>query len=288
MAEWEHEFTNVNGIRIHYVSAGAGPLVVLLHGFPQFWYVWRHHINALAKHFRVVVPDLRGYGSTDKPSEVSAYNLSVLADDIEGLIQSLGYAKAHIVGHDWGGAIAWRMAIRQSPLIDRMVIINSPHPRKFLEAMRSSLKQKKKSWYMFFFQIPFISELLFKIKGKKILTKILRGSAVRKEAFSDEDLNRYLQELEKPGALRAALNYYRATFRESSKSKKRQSKESKITVPTLLIWGEKDVALGKELTHDMEPLFSGLFRIKYIPDAGHWVIEERPEIVEKLLIEFLL
>ena len=286
MTNWEHQFIQANGIRMHYVTAGQGDLVVLLHGFPQFWYAWRHQIPLLAQHFKVVVPDLRGYGQTDKPDKVSDYRSSVIAADISSLIQALGYKKAHVAGHDWGGGIAWQMALEHPEVIDRLAVLNCPHPAAFAKALRSNYKQMGRSWYIFFFQIPYLPELTFKVFGKTILKSIMRGSAIRKDTFTDEDLEQYWKALQEPGAITAAFNYYRAAFRHLPQAKTSAgSSQKKITSPTLLIWGENDTALGKELTYDMEPYFNSAFKIEYVPNCSHWVVEEQPELVNKLLIQ---
>lgn len=286
-AAWEHKYIHANGIRQHYVTAGKGPLVVLLHGFPEYWYAWRHQIPVLAEHFQVVVPDLRGYNETDRPRHVSDYSPCNLVDDITGLIKALGHEKAHIVGHDWGGGIAWRIALEYPKMIERLAVLNCPHPYVMARALRSNFRQLVKSWYIFFFQIPYLPELIFKINPKRFIEGVLRGMSIRKDTFSDEDLAKYRQALEKPGAYQAAINYYRAAFRVAAKEGSHKGFR-KITAPTLLIWAEGDAALGKELTNDMQGLFAGPFNIEYIPDCSHWVNEEQPELVNRLLMQFLM
>jgi pimeloyl-ACP methyl ester carboxylesterase len=254
-----------------------------LHGFPQFWYTWRHQIPALAAHFQVVAPDLRGYNETERPLEIDAYSPNKLVADVEGLIHGLGFEKGHIIGHDWGGAIAWNVALTKPEVVDRLVVINSPHPRNFRRALQTNYRQLLRSWYMFLFRIPYLPEKIFQIHPKWFLERILKG--IRKETFTKEDIQQYLQPLLKPGAFTAALNYYRAAFREIKKSERRGKI---IAAPTLLIWGEEDVALGKELTEEMEGLFSSSFNIEYISNCSHWVQEEQPEKVNELLLNFLL
>lgn len=272
-----NNFVQTNGIRMHYAAEGEGPLLLLLHGFPQFWYAWRHQIPELAKHFKVVAPDLRGYGKSDKPEKVADYTPEILANDIAGLITALGYQKAHIVGHDWGGGVAWQTALRHPEVVDHLAVINCPHPEKMAHALRNNIEQMKKSWYIFFFQLPYIPELYFKFNSKNILKRALRFS---NRPFSPEDIAIYEKEISQPGAFHAALNYYRA-------AKNSKTPHEKIASPTLLIWGEKDVALGKELTYDMDSLFANSFKIKYLPNCSHWVPEEEPETVNRLLLEFL-
>ena len=284
---WQHQNVETNGIRLHYVTAGEGPLVVLLHGFPQFWYAWRHQIPFLAKQFKVVAPDLRGYGDSDKPQRVSDYRTGVLAADVAGLVRALGYDKAHVVGHDWGGGVAWVTALEHPALVDRLVVLNCPHPAAFAKALRSNLRQLGRSWYMFFFQIPVIPELVFRSSPQYIIKRTFQGMAVRKDTFDETDLHEFRTALEKPGALTAAINYYRATFRNFSAIRELERAPRQISAPTLLIWAENDVALGKELTYGMEPWFSGPFRIRYVPNCSHWVNEEQPDLVNGLLGDFL-
>lgn len=282
MADVRHEYCETNGIKLHYVTAGDGPLVVLLHGFPEFWYSWRHQIPELAKKFKVVAVDLRGYGDSDKPPNINDYRTEEAAKDIAGLIRSLKYNKAHIVGHDFGGAVAWTLAKQMPEIVDRLAVLNCPHPALFQAALKSNFQQLARSWYIFLFQLPYLPEQIFRLMPDAMIKKTLRGSALKKETFSDADLKRYREEIEKPGSLTAALNYYRAALRA-----KKESGQKLISAPTLLIWGEKDKALGKELTYGMEPLFSGPFKITYLPECSHWVNEEQPAVVNRLLLDFL-
>ena len=279
---------NLMEYELHYVSSGKGPLVVLLHGFPEFWHAWRHQIDPLSENFHVVVPDLRGYGETERPPHIDDYRYENLVEDLVGLIHGLNYEKAHIVGHDWGGAVAWKMATDHPQMVDRLIIINSPHPSKFAKALRISPEQRKKSWYLFFFQIPYLPELLFKLFPKKFINLTFKDITLTPETISPEDLEIYRKTLEKPGAFQAALHYYRAAFRKKkTASSQSEKQENLISAPTLIIWGEKDSALGKELTEGLEPLFSGPFHIHYMPDGSHWVNEEKPAEVNTLLLEFL-
>ena len=284
---WKHEFVAANGIRFHCVTAGNGPLVLLLHGFPQFWYAWRHQIPALASRFKVVAPDLRGYNDTERPPRVADYRTGVLAADVAGLIKAFGYENAHVVGHDWGGGVAWTTALQHENLVSKLAVLNCPHPILFAKALRSNLRQLGRSWYMFFFQIPLLPELVFRLFANRAVERMFRGMAVRKETFTDEDLRCFREALGKPGALTASINYYRATFRNFAAIRELERSPKAISAPTLLIWAEDDVALGKELTYGMEPLFAGPFRIHYVPNCSHWVNEEQPELVNRLLLGFL-
>jgi pimeloyl-ACP methyl ester carboxylesterase len=284
---WKHELVEANGIRFHCVTAGDGPLVLLLHGFPQFWYGWRHQIPALASRFKVVAPDLRGYNDTTKPPRVADYRTGVLAGDVARLVRAFGYEKAHLVGHDWGGGVVWTTALQHPQVVAKLAVLNCPHPALFMKALRSNLRQLGRSWYIFFFQIPAIPELVFRLFPQRIVERTFRGLAIRKETFTDEDLRHFRKALEKPGALTAAINYYRATFRNFTAIRELERAPEVIGAPTLLIWAENDAALGRELTYGMEPLFGGPFRIHYVPECSHWVNEEQPELVNRLLLEFL-
>jgi pimeloyl-ACP methyl ester carboxylesterase len=282
---WRHESIAANGIRLHYVTAGEGPLVLLLHGFPQFWYAWRRQIPALATRFRVVAPDMRGYGDSDKPAKISDYRIDTLAADVAGLVRALGETKARVVGHDWGGGVAWATALGHPDVVEKLAVLNCPHPKPFAKAIRSNPRQLLRSWYMFFFQIPRLPEWLALRNDAAMVGPMFRRSTARQETFSDEDLEQFRRAVQKPGAASGMVNYYRAAMR--NRGVMDTLAERKISCPTLLIWAEDDVALRKELTYGMEPLFAGPFRVHYVPSCSHWVNEEEPELVNRLLLDFL-
>ena len=283
---WQHGYTRVNGVRLHFVTQGEGPLVVLLHGFPEFWYSWRHQIPALAQHFRVVAPDLRGYNDSEKPPGVANYHIDTLAADVVGLIHAFGEEKAIIIGHDWGGGIAWVFAAAYPQATEKLIVLNCPHPAAFQHHLKTNWRQLRRSWYMFFFQIPWLPEFGIRLNLRWFVEKAFRGMAIRKEVFTDDELQKYTEALQKSGALTAAINYYRAAFRERMRHGERAF--DKIKCPTLLIWGEEDTALGKELTFGMESCFTNRFEIRYIPHCSHWVQQEQPELVNRYMTEFLL
>lgn len=278
---WRHQEAIVNGVRLHWVESGSGPLVLLLHGFPEFWYSWRHQIPALAESFHVVAPDMRGYNLSEKPG--SGYDLNTLTDDVLALIRSFGQEPAAVVGHDWGGAIAWAFAIRYPEAISRLAILNAPHPSRFLEELRRP-RQFLRSWYMLFFQLPFLPELLLGTNRCWPLITLMRRSAVQKSAFSDEDLERYREAMSRPGALTAAIGYYRAIRRERMRTEELAA-DGCVTCPTLVLWGEHDQALGKELTYRLERWVPNV-NVRYL-DCGHWTQQERSEDVNRYLLEFL-
>jgi epoxide hydrolase 4 len=269
----------VNGVRLHCVVEGEGQLVLLLHGFPQTSHAWRKQIPELARHFRVVAPDLRGFGASDKPKGIAAYRTSVVADDIVALIHAFGTERAHVVGHDWGGGVAWTTAMEHPEAVHRLVVLNCPHPVVMRRALRSNWSQIKKSWYIFPFQLPWWPERQLASGGGRAIKRSLRRTS-KPGTFTDADLDDYARAFGAPGAATAALNYYRAAIRSPGPTRK-------IAAPTLVIWAEDDFALGIELTRGMDGLFEAPPRIEYVPQTSHWVMEERPEVVNRLLLEFL-
>lgn len=277
----QHGFLDTNGVRLHYVSRGQGPLMLFLHGFPEFWYSWRHQLDHFADHYTCVALDLRGYNESDKPEGLDAYRLNVLVDDVRGAIEALGYDRAVLVGHDWGGAIAWAFAYTYPELLQSLIVMNIPHPAKFVEGLRTP-QQLLKSWYIGLFQLPLLPELLLQAGDYWLIQQALRGMAIDKSTFSDADLQKYKAAAAKPGALTAMINYYRAF----ALSGQWQQSWGVLDVPTLLIWGEDDAALGKELSFGTEDYVRDL-RLRYIPDCGHWVQQDRPHQVNALMREFL-
>ncbi|MCL1468639.1 alpha/beta fold hydrolase [Argonema galeatum] len=280
-ARWKHDRIISNGIKLHYVTQGDGPLMLMLHGFPEFWYSWRHQIPEFAKDFKVVALDLRGYNDSDKPPDRSAYVMDEFIKDVEGVIKGLGYEKCVLVGHDWGGAIAWNFAYAHPEMVERLIVMNLPHPAKFAEGLRT-LQQLRRSYYIFLFQLPMLPELFLARSHYRAIGTVFTGMAVDKNAFTQADIEAYKQAAAKPGAITAALNYYRNIFHQKLLNRD----WSVLEVPTLMIWGENDTALGKELTYGTEAYVKD-FRIEYIPNCSHWVQQERPHLVNQYMREFL-
>jgi pimeloyl-ACP methyl ester carboxylesterase len=277
-----------SGLNLRVARAGQGPLLLMLHGFPECWYSWRHQLAALAPRFHCVAPDLRGYGGSDAPRGVANYRLEELVGDVVGLIERLGHGRAILMGHDWGGAIAWATALMHPERLEKLIVLNCPHPLAFRRHLRSNPRQWRKSWYILFFQLPWLPERVLGRRGCAPLLALMRRSAVNRAAFSDADLEYFRQAFANPYSLTAALNYYRALRRRDlAGGGSIRWLANKIALPTLLIWGEQDVALGKELTYEMEQFFTGRFELKYVPDSGHWVQQERPRRVNALIEEFL-
>jgi pimeloyl-ACP methyl ester carboxylesterase len=266
---------------LHVVEEGPkdGTPVVLLHGFPEFWYSWRHQLPALAAAgFRAIAPDLRGYNLSDKPKGLRNYTTEQLVGDVVGLIRACGHERAHVVGHDWGGALAYQFAARHPEMMRRLVIMNAPHPRLLLRRLRRSFTQLRRSWYMFFFQLPKLPERM--ILRDDFMPRVLRGMATHKESFDDDVLARFTEAIRQPGAATATINYYRAAMRRPSRG------SSMIDCPTLVLWGDRDHALGVELLEGLDTFVPHL-EVRHVPDASHWIQNDCPEIVNRELISFL-
>jgi pimeloyl-ACP methyl ester carboxylesterase len=276
----EHWSVAVNGVRLHSVVAGDGPLVLLLHGFPDFWYGWRKQIPALAEAgFRVVAPDLRGYNLSEKPKGVRSYALRTLASDIAELVTASGAERAAVVGHDWGGGIAWAFAMAHPEKLSRLAILNAPHPERLLRALRTP-RQLAKSWYMFFFQLRGLPERFLRAGGYRRLLQPMLDEA-RPGAFTDEDLARYREAYDQPGALSAMLAYYRAMFLRGVRVPLRP-----VEAPTMVVWGERDIHIGRELATPRADLVPDA-RVEFLPDASHWVQADEPDRVAALLVDHL-
>jgi pimeloyl-ACP methyl ester carboxylesterase len=280
-AAWKHESIATNGIKLHYVTQGSGPLMLMLHGFPEFWYSWRHQIPEFASDYKVVAVDLRGYNDSEKPPEKSAYVMAEFVKDVKGIIQGLGYESCILVGHDWGGAIAWNFAYDYPQMVDKLIVMNLPHPAKFAEGLRTP-QQLLKSWYIFFFQLPVLPEFLIQLGDYQVLELALKGMAVDRSIFTPADIEAYKDAAAKRGALTATINYYRNLVRGFLD----RATWRVLEVPTLMIWGENDLALGKELTYGTENYVRN-FQIHYIPNCSHWVQQEKPQLVNSYMREFL-
>ena len=282
IANLKHGFIKTNGVNLHYVTQGEGKLMLMLHGFPEFWYSWRHQIAEFANDYCVVAIDMRGYNDSDKPDRLSAYKMSELTADVRGVIKGLGYDDCILVAHDWGGAIAWNFADKYPDLVEKLIVMNFPHPAKFIAGLKT-WQQLQKSWYIFFFQIPFLPELIFKANDYQAIASAFIDMAIDKSAFSPEDLAAYKEAAAKPGALTAMIDYYRANFNFIDR---KTGSYDVLDIPTLMIWGEADTALGKELTYGTDEYVADL-KLKYIPNCSHWVQQEQPKLVNRYMRNFL-
>ena len=277
-----HGYADLSEARLHYVEAGDGPLVVLLHGFPEFWVSWRRQIPALAAAgFRVVAPDMRGYNLSSRPSGVAAYDADRLAVDIRDLIVERGADHALLAGHDWGAAVAWAVAMNHPEVVEKLAILNVPHPRKLLRGLRDP-RQLAKSWYIFALQVPWPNEK----PGRSVLRWFLRAFErdARPGAFTPQDIESYAEAWSQPGAATAMFNYYRAAFRQPPN--RTEARILKVEAPTLVIWGERDRYLRSELAEPDRADVPNLQDVVRLPEASHWVQHDEPERVSDLLDQF--
>jgi pimeloyl-ACP methyl ester carboxylesterase len=279
----ESTYRTVDGVDLHVVTAGdpEGPLVVLLHGFPDFWYGWRHQIPALVEAgFRVLVPDQRGYNLSDKPRALSAYRMGRLSGDIAALVESEGRESAHVVGHDWGAAVAWDLSVRHPDVVDRLGIVNVPHPAVMQRTLKTNPRQLLRSWYMFYFQVPGLPEWFLSRNDAAGVASVLESSS-NPGAFTATDLQHYRGAYRRPGATRGPVNWYRALFRRRD-----DPPRERVTAPTLVVWGDQDDALLPEMADEsLEYCDDG--RLERFPQASHWVHREEPERVNELLLSHL-
>jgi epoxide hydrolase 4 len=277
-------FADVGGVRLHYASAGNAPnLVVLLHGFPEFWYSWRKQIIDLSDEFTVVAPDMRGYGLSSKPSGSSEYTVEKVGNDIAGLIRELGFPSAAVIGHDWGAGVAWSMAAKHSGLVSRVGSLQVPPAEIWKRNI--SVKQLLASWYMFFFQLPWLPEAILKAGDYKKLKSALQDTTARPGVFTDEHVERYKEMWRQPGALTSMLNYYRANV--LSRLRSAPEGHQRIKVPTLFIFAERDTAILPETVADVGSVIDAPYTEHRIPDSGHWVQQEAADEVTAVIRDFL-
>ncbi len=278
------DFAQIGGVNLHYATAGNGEkLVLLLHGFPEFWYSWRHQIVGLSDEYTVVAPDLRGYNLSDKPTDVSDYEIEKLTDDVIGLIQYFGREKAAVVGHDWGAAIAWATALKYPEYVWKLAAMQVPPAAVWKK--NQTFKQFLASWYMFFFQIPKLPEWVLSLSDYEVLADGLRNSTAEKGIFTDEIIAEYKKNWSKPEMLESALNYYRANILKRIFGKSEVTEM--IKVPTLFIYGEKDTAILPETIKGIGEFVDAPFEEFKFPNAGHWIQQEEAETVTRILAEFL-
>jgi pimeloyl-ACP methyl ester carboxylesterase len=273
-----HEFAEVNGQRLHYVTLGRGPLIVFLHGFPEFWYEWKHQLAEFSRDHTAVAPDLRGYNRSSKPEEVSAYAIPNLVADVHALAATLlkatGGSTFTLVAHDWGGVIAWVYAAQHPEMLDKLVILNAPHPTIFGRELRENPAQQKASEYVLMFRSQEAEALLSEDDFAWLKRAVLGSNP------SQVDEDAYVEAWSQPGALTGGLNYYRAAASTPP------APPLTVRVPTLVIWGEKDTAL---LTGNLDGLDQYVPRltVKRIPDGTHWIPREQAPDVNRMIREFL-
>jgi len=275
-----------NGISFEVASMGRGDrLALCLHGFPEHAFSWRNQMPILAKlGYRVWAPNLRGYGGTDSPPDVAAYRMQILVEDVAALIAASGATEILLIAHDWGGALAWLLAMKQPELIGRLVIMNVPHPACFARELRKP-RQLLRSWYMFFFQIPGLPEFLLGRNDAQAIGDMFRSRSRKRARISEDVIDVYRQNALRPGGLTAMLNWYRAFF-QGRKGASVRAGFPKITTPTLFLWGDADVALDFRTTQGTGDYVSDLtFRV--LPGISHWIQQEAPEAVNAMLEAWL-
>lgn len=276
-----------NGFRFAVDEAGAGDhLALCLHGFPESRFSWRFQLPLLAQMgYRAWAPDLRGYGETEpKPKAIDAYLIDRLMEDVGAIIDASGAKTVTLIGHDWGAGLAWAFAANSVRPLERLVIMNVPHPAVMGAHMaKGNLRQLGRSWYMFFFQIPGLPEAMMTARGARAIRRAFHGMAVDKTNFSDDVLDRYAADAQRPGAMTGMINWYRAAFQIGGKMR---GPWPMIETPTLIVWGEDDAALGVELLDGTEAHVRDL-TIKRLPGVSHWVQQEAPGKVNAILREWL-
>jgi pimeloyl-ACP methyl ester carboxylesterase len=274
-----------NGLTFEVAEAGEGDqLILCLHGFPELNYSWRHQMPLLASMgYRVWAPNQRGYGATSRPARVEDYTADKIVADAAALFDASGAKKLTVVAHDWGGAIAWLFAINRARPIERLVVMNLPHPKCFAAALRH-WPQRKRSWYMAFFQLPWLPERFLLANDAAGIRRAFKGMAIDKSRFPDAVLDVYARAAQRPGAATAMINWYRAAARKPGGLALRN--DGRVEVPTLIVWGEEDSALGLETLEGTDRYVADL-TIRRLPAVSHWVQQEAPEKVNAILAEWL-
>lgn len=294
MAVFKSQYAEVNGIRLHYVSIGQGKLIMFVHGFPEYWAEWENQLIEFGKDHQAVAMDMRGYNLSSKPRDAENYHVKYLIEDLRALAEHLSDQKVVLVAHDWGGAVAWSAAIRQPDWIEKLVIINAPHPAVFARELLHNSNQQKASQYMLMFRSPKAEKVLAENNYSGLLKILFQFGS--KWELTDKVRSKYIAAWSQPGALAGGLNYYRASPLYPPESQQDKEKIEgilnlphdmlEVRVPTLVIWGEQDQAL---LPGNLDGLsdFVNDLTIKRIPDGTHWVIHEQPDRVNRLIREFI-
>ncbi len=290
----DDSIAEVNNIRLHYVSSGKGKLIMFLHGFPEFWAEWENQLIEFGKDHHAVAPDLRGYNLSSKPAGIENYGVGKIAKDLKALAAHLGHSKFILVAHDWGGGVAWYFANRYPDLLEKLIIINSPHPAVFARELLENPAQQNASQYMLMFRTPEAEKILTENNFGYLFDALTGGAS--KRTMSESERAKYMEAWLQPGALTGGLNYYRVSplYPPTSQADEERLKAIvnldrklfAVTIPTLVIWGEEDTALTTGNLKGLEDYINDL-TIERIPDGSHWVISEQPERINKLIRSFI-
>jgi len=286
----EHRYIRLKDVKLHYVEKGDHnkPLMIFVHGFPEFWFSWRHQIREFSRDYWVVAIDQRGYGDSDKPRGKAHYKIEKMVGDLKELIPALGRTTCHLVAHDWGGVVAFSFAQHHPDMLESLTIMNAPHDGAWTKLLTSDIRQILKSWYIFFFQLPYLPELMLSGNDFSFFEKVFRAGEAGKKAFTDEDIDAFKYTFGKPGALTPPINYYRSMdIATRMLNALTHDSQPKIPVSTLIVWGVKDMALSKSLAQNSAD-FMEKCEIKYIEEASHWVQQDAPQEVNKHMREFLI
>lgn len=294
MPDFQSQYAEVNDIRLHYVSVGQGKLMLFVHGFPEFWYEWEKQLVEFGNDHQAVAPDMRGYNLSSKPAEMEQYHINALIEDLRALAEHLGHEKFTMVAHDWGGAVAWSAAMRHPQMLEKLIIVNSPHPAVFARELLNNPNQQQASQYMLLLRSAEAERILSENNYARLMDVLVQFGS--KWELSEEKRLKYIEAWSRPGALTGSLNYYRASPLYPPTSEADEEKIGgilnlpqemfEVKVPTLVIWGEQDRALLTGNLDGLEDYIADL-TIKRIPDGTHWVIHEQPELVNSLIRDFI-
>ena len=295
MSDFEHHLADVNGVRLHYATTGRGPLMMFVHGFPEFWYAWRKQLAEFGRDHHAVAPDMRGYNLSSKPEGLEPYAIGHLIEDLRALAEHLGHRRFTLCAHDWGGAVAWAFAMRHPDWLERLIIVNAPHPGVFQRELTANPAQQQASQYMLMFRTAGAEAMLSADNFAALNARILQP-LVAAGHLTEADRKAYLEAWSQPGALTGGLNYYRAARVGPPSPEGAPARGIKddapaehgfvVRVPTLVIWGMRDVALLPGLLDGLEEYVPDL-TVRRIDDGSHWVIHERPDVVNRHIHDFL-
>ena len=283
-----HDYAEVNGVRLHYVSEGQGKLILFVHGFPEFWYEWKNQLEEFGKDHQAVAVDLRGYNLSSKPIDPDQYKMRILTEDLRQLVEHLGHQKFILVAHDWGGSVAYAFAMRHPDYLEKLIVINTFHPGTFNRELQKNPKQRGGSQYILMFRSPEAEKILSE-NNFAYFRENTFGDLIKQGYLTEEDLKAYHKAWSQPGALTGGLNYYRASRMDALEGKTQPAiDESRliVRVPTLVIWGEQDRAMVASNLDGLDEFVPDL-TIKRIPDGTHWVVHEKPELINKYIREFI-